>query len=283
MMETLSAAPLQAELPQELRHLCRGGIVGELEGFTGSGGLAGWVCRWPGPAGEAAGDGTPGDQSLSSPLPVVLTLEDLLHPGRNWRLAELTAQRPRPDLSASGLARDCGFLFPGHSGVELPEHSPGLVVRAFALTPQASELVGSPLRLSSASYARLRELCRLGLGRAARLTGLEGHQLRGWARGDLGLQLRCDGAISLPINPPDPLPPDDWPIELTLPTSLCDGGIHHLRLEQRSGGGAVLLARGLGVEDLAGEIEAGELRIAVLEELHDPQGLGVVAEATVGG
>jgi len=244
-MGSLSAAPLPAELPQELRHLCRGGIVGELEGFTGTGGLAGWVCRWPGPAVDAAGDGSPassplpdgspGVGSLAPPLPVVLTLEDLLHPGRNWRLAELTAQRPRSDLSASGLARDCGFLFPGHSGVELPEHSPGLVVRAFALTPQASELAGSPLRLSSASYAQLRELCRLGLGRAARLTGLEGHQLRGWASGDLGLQLRCDGAISLPITPPDPLPPGEWPIELALPTSLCDGGIHHLRLETGEG------------------------------------------------
>ena len=169
MMPAAGAVCVSPELAEELQTFQRGDVVGALEGFSASGGVAGWACRWPG--------------SQGAPLTVVLNLEDLLHSGRNWRLAELIAQRPRPDLPALERERDCGFLFLGHSGVELPPHSSGMVLRAFALAPDPRELAGSPLRLDSEIYAQLRELCHLGLGRPARLVGVDSHLLRGWASG----------------------------------------------------------------------------------------------------
>ncbi len=235
-MDPVLERPLSAELPEELNHLCRGDVVGELEGFSASSGLAGWACRWPPASAEAPGTAAPHQhQHQHQHLTVVLTLEDLLRPGRNWRLAELIAQRPRTDLPALELERDCGFLFLGHSGVALPPHSNGMVIRAFALTPEPRELAGSPLRLTGETYAQLSELCLLGLGQPARLIGLEGHQLRGWATGADPLQLRLPDGSRLPIQPPDPLPEGEWPIELPLPPSLCDGGIHLLRLETADG------------------------------------------------
>jgi GT2 family glycosyltransferase len=222
---------LTAALPSEIQHLQRGPVVGELEGLLPTGGVAGWVC----PA-AAVADGT-----STPPLTVRLVLADLLQPNRSWRLAELPAQAPRPDLPALELERACGFLFLGHSGVELPPHSSGMVLRAFCRLPAArqdtwQELPGSPLRLDGERYAELRELCRLGLGRRARLAGLQGHQLRGWASGASPLQLRLDGGpVPLPIQPPDPLPSGEWPFQLELPATVCDGAVHHLQLESESG------------------------------------------------
>lgn len=222
------AKPVPVALPQELQHLQKGPVVGELEGFAATGGVAGWVCA-------AEADGT------TPPLPVRLVLADLLHPSRSWQLAELLAQRPRPDLPALELERACGFLFLGHSGVELPPHSTGMVLRAFCRLPATSpetwqELPGSPLRLDGERYAELQELCRLGLGRRARLVGLQGHQLRGWASGATPLQLRLDGGdATLAISPPDPLPAGEWPIQLDLPTAVCDGAAHLLQLETEAG------------------------------------------------
>lgn len=210
-------------LPSELAALQRGPYVGELEGFLPTGGIAGWACQCSAP-------------QPPRPLQIQLTLEDLLSHGRCWLLAELVAQRPRPDLPALDQQRDCGFRFLGHSGVELPPHSNGLVLRAFFDAERSHELPGSPLRLDGERYALLQELCRLGLGRPARLVGLEGPKVCGWASGATPLQLRLDHAAEpLPIAPPDPLPPAEWPFQLTLPTSLCDGGIHHLQLESDAG------------------------------------------------
>lgn len=224
---------MPAALSQELQRLARGPVVGEFEGFVPTGGLVGWVCATPG--NDTGGSG--------SPLTVRLLLSDLLNPNRSWRLADLVAQRPRPDLPLVDLNRDCGFLFLGHSGVELPAHSVGLVLRAFARLsgregePDSwQELAGSPLRLDSESHALLQELCRIGLGRPARLTGLSGHQLCGWASGSAPLQLRIDGGDSpLPLSTPDPLPRSEWPIQLDLPTAVCDGCVHHLQLETADG------------------------------------------------
>jgi GT2 family glycosyltransferase len=238
-------SPVTAVLPSELHTLRRGSLVGELEGFLPAGGVAGWVCPatsiTAGAITEASGDtGTP-------PLTVRLVLADLLQPNHSWQLAELPAQRPRPDLPALELARACGFLFLGHSGVELPPHSSGMVLRAFCRLPDHAtattteietwqELPGSPLRLNGERYAELRELCRLGRGRRARLVGLQGHQLRGWASGPSPLQLRIDGAATaLPVLPPDPLPAGEWPFQLELPAACCDGAVHHLQLESEAG------------------------------------------------
>jgi GT2 family glycosyltransferase len=207
-------------------------VVGELEGFLPSGGVAGWACT-------AAAVLT--ENASSPPLLVRLVLADLLQANQNWRLAELPAQTPRPDLPALQLQRACGFLFLGHSGMELPAHSSGMVLRAFCRLPHEGqeiwqELAGSPLRLDSERYAELRELCRLGRGRRARLVGLHGHQLRGWASGPSPLQLRLDGgAVPLPIQPPDPLPAGEWLFQLDLPASACDGAVHHLQLESAAG------------------------------------------------
>lgn len=216
---------MSAEPSPELYHLRRGGIVGALEGFTMAGDIAGWVCH--------SHDQNSGQQGLA--LTVRLHLEDLLQAGHNWLLAELTAHRPRPDLPATGLNRHCGFRFYGQSGLTLPPHSSGMVLRAFALSPEPQELAGSPLRLQANTYEQLVMLCQRGLGRPAQLLGLEGHRLYGWARGLTPLQLRIDADCSLSISPPDALADQDWPIELNLPASCCDGRIHHLQLLTASG------------------------------------------------
>ena len=228
MMGKLVAKTVPAELSQQIQHLRKGPVVGELEGFAATGGVTGWVCT------AELGDG-------KSPLPVRLVLADLLQPSRSWQLVELVAQRPRPDLQALDLERACGFLFLGHSGAEMPPYSSGMVLRAFCRLPNTitetwQELPGSPLRLGSERYAELQELCRLGLGRRARLVGLEGHQLRGWASGPTPLQLRLDGSDTiLPLPPPDPLPAGEWLIQLELPAAVCDGAVHHLQLETADG------------------------------------------------
>ena len=219
-MAEAAANPELSSLPSELAAFERGPYLGQLEGFTAAGGLSGWACRWP-PSPE--------------PLELNLSLEDLLNPSRRWVLARLIAQRPRPDLLAHGLVPPCGFLFLGHSGVELPPASNGLVVRAFFDPERRHELAGSPLRLDAERYATLQELCRIGLGRRARLSGLEGLQVRGWATGTAPLQLRIDGGPAQTICPPDTLPPGEWPFELALPTELCDAGLHHLQLETEAG------------------------------------------------
>ena len=198
----------------------RGPYRGQLEGFSPAGGLSGWACHT---APEAA------------PLELNLTLEDLLT-SRRWLLAQVIAQRPRPDLLASGVDSPCGFLFLGHSGVELPPPSNGLVVRAFFDAERRFELPGSPLRLDGERYAELQELCHLGLGHRARLMGLEGHQLRGWATGTTPLQLRIDGGEPvLPIPAPEAPPRGEWPFQLELPPGVCDGAMHHLQLETAAG------------------------------------------------
>lgn len=210
-------------LPTDLAALQRGPYLGRLEGFMAAGGIGGWACRLH-PAGA------------DTPLPVRLVLEDLLKPGSGWLLAALSASRPRPDLTALELERNCGFRFLGHSGVELPPHSTGMVLRAFFDSEGSVELPGSPLRLDGERYAALRELCLLGLGRRARLHGLEGPQVCGWATGGTALQLRLDGGKHvLPITPPESLPAGEWPFLIPLPTALCDGAVHHLQLETAAG------------------------------------------------
>jgi len=240
MMGFMQTARVSAELPEALLPFRRGPLVGQFEGFVRTGGLSGWACLWPPPAAPHDTDGVngeevAGDGAGSEALRVQLTLEDLLHPGPSWILADVCAQRPRPDLPIVERRRDCGFHFHGHSGVELPPPSSGLVVRAFAFTPEPKELSGSPLRLDSEGYATLQDLCRTGLGHHARLTGLEGARLVGWGSGATPLQLRIDGQEPLPIPLPDPLPRGEWPFQLTIPGHFCDGAIHHLQLETEPG------------------------------------------------
>ena len=109
------------------------------------------------------------------------------------------------------------------------------MLRAFFDAEQSHELSGSPLRLDAQAYARLKELCLLGLGRPARISGLEGPTVRGWASGAQDLQLRFDGGPAVGISRPDPLPRGEWPFQIDLPTELCDGHVHRLRLESPEG------------------------------------------------
>ena len=215
---------LTEPLAPELEPLRRGPFLGQLEGFLEAGGVGGWAVRWP-----IAPD------TDASPLRLILSLEDLLNPSLRWTLAELVAQRPRRDLNASGITAACGFLFLGHSGMVLPPASNGLVLRVFFDEERRHELPGSPLRLDAEAYARLNELCRLGLGRPACLAGLDGLSVRGWACGSEQLQLRIDNGAPLPITPPDPLPPGEWPFQVGLAAPLCDGNLHHLALETTAG------------------------------------------------
>ncbi|MFO0016279.1 MAG: glycosyltransferase [Synechococcaceae cyanobacterium] len=248
---------MSAELPEALQPFLRGPVLGRLEGFARNGGLSGWVCVWPMPSVSAPGlpaeaerpaaggfaapdpweDGAGSSAASPAPLRVRLTLEDLLHPGHTWILADLPAQRPRSDLPSAELNRDCGFLFHGYSGVELPPPSSGLVVRAFALTPDPQELAGSPLRLGGEGYTTLQELCRSGLGHSARLIGLDRHLVIGWGYGQQALRLRYDGGEPLAVPLPEAEAESEgaWPFELALPAALCDGAIHHLQLETEAG------------------------------------------------
>ncbi|WP_254943018.1 hypothetical protein [Cyanobium sp. A1C-AMD] len=130
------------------------GFSGQLEGLEPRTGLVGWA---------AALDASTG----SEPLTIRLTLDDLLNPSSRWKLAECTANRPRPDLKAQGVEADCGFVFLGHSGRDLPPRTSGMVVRAFFDAEFTLELPGSPLRLDAERYQLLRQLCRTGLGRDA--------------------------------------------------------------------------------------------------------------------
>jgi hypothetical protein len=192
---------------------------GRLEALDARTGLIGWAMRLDGP---------------SDPLTLQLTLEDLLNPESRWKLAEVVANRPRPDLRAQGVEADCGFVFLGHSGRDLPARSSGMVVRAFFDAELCFELPGSPLRLDAQLYQLLRQLCRTGLGRDACLGPVRGAYLAGWAIGRGPYRLIVDAGDPLTIDPPEPLPPHEWPLNLRLPPGLCDGAVHHFSLQQQT-------------------------------------------------
>jgi GT2 family glycosyltransferase/glycosyltransferase involved in cell wall biosynthesis len=202
----------------------RGSFLGQLEGLDQRSGLVGWAIRLPSTQGDA--------DSSAEPLRLQLTLEDLLNPAKRWKLAELETSRPRPDLRSQGLPGTCGFAFLGHNGRDLPPRSSGMVVRAFFDSERTLELPGSPLRIDAERYQLLRQLCRTGFGRDACLGPVHGALLAGWARGAGPYQLRIDGAEAIPIPAPDPLPEHEWPLQLRLPPSCCDGCVHHFQLEK---------------------------------------------------
>ena len=203
-------------------------FLGQLEGLDARTGLIGWATC-------VAGVAQP--TSSSEPLTLQLTLEDLLNPESRWKLAEVVASRPRPDLRAQGVDADCGFVFLGHSGRDLPPRSSGMVVRAFFDAERNLELPGSPLRLDAERYQLLRQLCRTGLGRDACLGPVRGPYLAGWAIGGGPYRLVVDAADPIAIEPPDPLPPHEWPLNLRLPPAVCDGAVHHFSLQQQASSG----------------------------------------------
>ena len=214
-----TATPQPLALPDELMLQARGPFAGQLEDLNAERGLCGWAI----------------DRQQDQPLTLLLSVEDLLDPSRQWKLVELTADQYRSDLAGLGLAIPCGFRFQGHNGRELPKASPGLVLRAFFDAQRRFELPGSPLRLDAERYQLLRQLCRTGLGRDACLGPVRGPFLAGWAIGAGPYQLRIDGGEPLALHPPEPLPSHEWPLNLPLPRECCDGEIHHFSLERGDG------------------------------------------------
>ena len=207
---------MATELAPELRSKRRGAFLGELEGLDPRYGIAGWALCDNGTA--------------DSELLIRITLEDLLNPQQRWKLADLPANRVRPELRSLGLPSGCGFAFLGHNGRDLPPRSSGMVIRAFFDEACSLELPGSPLRIDAERYQQLRQLCRTGLGREACLGPVRGPVIVGWAIGAGPYSLSIDGAEPIAIAPPDPLPQHEWPIQLKLPASCCDGGVHHFEL-----------------------------------------------------
>jgi GT2 family glycosyltransferase len=67
---------------------------------------------------------------------------------------------------------------------------------------------------------------------------VRGPYLAGWAIGRGPYRLCVDGGEAIAIEPPDPLPPHEWPLNLRLPPALCDGAVHHFSLEQQTTSGA---------------------------------------------
>jgi len=214
--------PTEQSTPQ--RHLHR--YIGRLEGLDARIGLIGWAT-----------DSAEAELQEPQPLTLQVTLEDLLDSAKRWKLTELLANRPRPDLRAQGIEADCGFVFLGHSGRDLPPRTSGMVVRAFFDAERLHELPGSPLRLDAERYQLLRQLCRTGLGRDACLGPVRGPYLAGWAIGAGPYRLTIDEGEPLAITPPDPLPPHEWPLQLRLPAGACDGAVHHFQLEQQTNQG----------------------------------------------
>jgi hypothetical protein len=177
------------EQAANLKQFRRGPFLGRLEGLDGRSGLIGWALKLQ-------------DDGQAPSLTLQLTLEDLLNPANRWKLAEVEANRARPDLRSEGLPADCGFIFLGHNGRDLPPRTSGLVVRVFFDTERTIELPGSPLRLDAESYQMLRQLCRTGLGRDACLGPVYGPLLAGWAIGAGPYQVRIDGGEPIAIAPP---------------------------------------------------------------------------------
>ena len=199
----------------------RPGLVGRLEGWSPEGGLGGWACPWP-------------LQADATPLRLQLLIDDLLVPGQRRLIAELSAAQARPDLQPLGLVQPCGFRFWWGPAHPLPPYAQGLVLRVLA-AEGGVELAGSPMRLDAATYAQIYQQRQHGPVRAGAFPRLEAPLLHGWGRGPEPLLLRLDGATTLPITPPDPLPEGPWPFQQLLPTALCDGDVHHLQLETAAG------------------------------------------------
>ena len=199
----------------------RSAVAGLLEGFSPAGGHRGWACA-----------GTP--RPKPEPLQVQLTLEDLLNPRSRWLLAQVISQRPRPDLLASGVDTSCGFLFLGHSGVELPPPSNGLVVRAFFDAERRIELPGSPLRLDGERYAGCRSSADWASAAAPVWWG--SRAISCVAGPAVPPPCNCGSMATAPPwrSPrPIPCPPVSGPSSCPCPP-LCDGAVHHLQLETAS-------------------------------------------------
>jgi GT2 family glycosyltransferase len=223
-MAAMLAQPFDTleESPAPLADLRRGSLMGQLEGWSPAGGLSGWACPWP-------------LQPQAAPLRLQLILEDLLDPSLRLPLAELMAGQARPDLVPAGIEQACGFRFWWAPHHPLPPFSRGLVLRVLVDGDRDRELAGSPLRLNAVTYEQIAHQRQHGPARDGAFTQLRAHQIHGWASGSEPLLLRLDGANTLPIEPPDPLPEGPWPFGQLLPASLCDGDVHHLQLETTAG------------------------------------------------
>ena len=153
--------------------------------------LSGWACS------VAPPDAPPDHRA---PAQVRLVVEDLLPPAQSWPMAEVAANRYRPELELEGRSAQCGFLVEGPLPLPLPVRGTGSVLRAFVLTPDGEvELSGSPQRLNPQRYRQLEALGRQGVARVGGAAGglhpLEGPWVHGWGPPTQQLSLLIDGTI----------------------------------------------------------------------------------------
>jgi len=223
-------------LPLAIAPHLRGSWAGRLDDLMDGGQLSGWACAV-----------APSDHQ--APAQVRLVVEDLLPPAQSWPMAEVAANRYRPELELEGRSAQCGFLVEGPLPLPLPVRGTGSVLRAFVLTPDGEvELSGSPQRLNPQRYRQLEALGRQGAARvggaggaggpgaAGGLHPLEGPWVHGWGPQAQELSLLIDGTIRERLQCDG-----QGRFHLALPAQVCDGGPHHLEL--LDGGGISLDAR----------------------------------------
>ena len=195
--------------------------------------LSGWACA-------VAPSDPASDQQV--PAQVRLVVEDLLPPAQSWPMAEVAANRYRPELELEGHSPQCGFLVEGPLPVPLPVRGTGSVLRAFVLTPDGEvELSGSPQRLNPQRYRQLEALGRQGAsgggaggvggyGTAGGLHPLEGPWVHGWGPPTQELSLLIDGTIRERLQCDS-----QGRFHLALPAQVCDGGPPPSRTSRRWG------------------------------------------------
>lgn len=214
-------------LAAELRPLQRGQFIGQLEGLNERFGLHGWACLL----------GERGPEPL--PVPLWVSMEDLLDPSSRRSIVQLSSQLERTDMASRGLPDAVGFAFLGDPQLKLPPLSPGLVLRVCFDADGGLELPGSPLRVNEITYELLRRDRRSATlfqhQKRGELMPLQGVFLEGWLAEAAPVELVIDGGEPIALLPPDSDSPGRWSFTTRLPVSCCDGRVHHLLLRDASG------------------------------------------------
>lgn len=204
---------MSSSLPPTFNSRERKSWVGHFDGFLPGGAICGWVCSVPPRDGAAA-------------LEVELRLDDLMVPDSSLMLARVKANRDRPDLLDSSLPSTCGFEVMGPLRLRLPERTIGMVLRALLCSGDSrADLPGSPLRLDPARYQQLEMLCQGDMGDACGMNPLAGPFVHGWSAPTADVVLWIDGKPLARLKPDQ-----DGRFHHPLPTSACDGRLHHIAL-----------------------------------------------------
>ena len=106
---------MPTSLPLAIAPHLRGSWAGRLDDLMDGGQLSGWACSVA--PSDARSDAPPDQQA---PAQVRLVVEDLLPPAQSWPMAEVAANRYRPELELEGRSAQCGFLVEGPLPLPLP-------------------------------------------------------------------------------------------------------------------------------------------------------------------